>query len=127
MRMSIDEFRKKYPNLAREILDNEGLSLTIKFENKEYVLDDPWRGYIPKVDDYIRRCKTVDEAVEVIDYLEKNGEITSDEARSYREILREKGLEYFGPRKTDDYYYKKAYEYWRKRALKQDLSRDIEN
>ncbi|OYT38238.1 MAG: hypothetical protein B6U89_06160 [Desulfurococcales archaeon ex4484_58] len=115
MKISIDEFKKKYPNLAREILDGEGLSIKISIDDKP---PDPWRGYLPKPTDYIRRCKNIEEALEVIDYLEKRGEITREAANEYRRLLNEFGLEYFGPRKEDDYYYKKAYEYWRKLTRK---------
>ena len=118
MKMSIDEFRKKFPHLAREILDGEGLGLTIDIQSqKEKRLPDPWRGYTPGPQDYIRRCKTVEEALEVIDYLEKHGELSKEEAEEYRTLLSKYGLKYFGSRKEDDYYYKKAYEYWRKQKL----------
>ncbi len=113
MKMSIDEFRKKFPHLAREILDEEGIGLTISVDSKK-MIPDPWRGYTPGPRDYIRRCKSVEEALEVIDYLEKHGEITKEEADEYRSILKKHGLEYFGNKKGDDYYYKKAYEFWRK-------------
>jgi len=119
MKMSIDEFRRKYPHLAREILDGEGLGIALEIESDKPVLDDPWRGYLPGVVDYLRRCKTVDEAFQVLDYMEKHGEITREEAEKYRSIIREHGLEYFGPRKEDDYYYKTAVKYWRKQLRKQ--------
>ncbi len=112
MRISIEEFRKKYPHLAREILDNE----PAEYSDLELVFEklppDPWRGYTPTVTDYIRRCKTLDEAFEVIDYLEKHGELTHEDAEEYRRLLREYGLEYFGSRKEENYYYRKAVEYW---------------
>jgi hypothetical protein len=117
MEMNIDEFKKKFPNLAKELLEGEGEGLTIHINRPKARLDDPWHGYLPGPIDYIRRCKTVEEALEVINYLEKHGEIDSSEAEHYRDLLKKHGLEYFGPRKTDDYYYKKAYEYWRKKAL----------
>ncbi len=123
MRMNIREFKKKYPNLARELLNDEGLGITVSFERK---LDDPWRGYLPGPIDYIRRAKDVEEALKVIEYLEKRGEITKDEAEYYREKLIKEGIEAFGPRKEDNYYYKKALEYWRKKyssgALQQQQS-----
>ncbi len=117
MRIRVDEFRRKYPNLARELFDEEkaeGSSIDLVYMPQ---LDDPWRGYTPGPVDYIRRAKTLEEALEVIDYLEKHGEITREEAEEYRRKLREEGLEAFGPRKGDNYYYRKAVEYWRKKAL----------
>lgn len=127
MRMSIDEFKKKFPHLAREILEDEGIGLTIEINRDDKPVLDPWRGYLPTLQDYIRRCKTIEEAYEVIDYLEKRGEITSEEAHEYRVLLKKYGLEYFGPRKEDDYYYKKAREYWSKLRMRKrrELSGEI--
>ncbi|ADV65618.1 DUF2095 family protein [Desulfurococcus mucosus] len=108
----IDDFRKKYPHLAREILDGEGgqsIELTV-----DMGYSDPWSGYVPTVIDYIRRCKSVSEALEVIDYLVKHEELSTRDAEELRTLLREKGLEFFGGRKQDDYYYKEARRYWEK-------------
>ncbi|RLG81535.1 MAG: DUF2095 domain-containing protein [Thermoprotei archaeon] len=115
MRMSIDEFKKRFPHLAKEILEGENSKISLRIE-RHHLLPDPWRGYTPGVSDYLRRCKSVSEALEVISYLEKRGEISEEEAKEYREIIENKGLSFFGPPKEDDYYYKKAYEYWRKLA-----------
>jgi len=124
--MSIDEFRRKFPHLAQEILDENSPGLAIEIE-REDVYPDPWRGYLPTPVDYIRRCKTLEEAYEVIDYLEKHGELTREEAESFRKILKEHGLSYFGPRKEDDYYYKKAKEYWLKLAVKKTVHMNSSN
>ena len=118
MRMSIEEFKKKYPNIAKELFSEdkpEGSSIDLRFETP---LTDPWRGYLPGPIDYIRRAKSIEEAIRVIDYLEEHGEITLDEANMYREKLLKEGLEAFGPRKEDNYYYRKALEYWRKTSLR---------
>jgi len=118
MRMSIEEFKKKYPNIAKELFSEdkpEGSSIDLRFETP---LTDPWRGYLPGPIDYIRRAKSIEEALKVIDYLEEHGEITLDEAQMYREKLLKEGLEAFGPRKEDNYYYRKAMEYWRKMSLR---------
>ncbi len=122
MRISIEEFRKRFPNLAREILDEQdGASITLSFSTSAAV--DPWRGYVPGPIDYLRRAKTVEEAREVIEYLLRHGEITEDEARQYLALLDEKGLDAFGPRKDADYYYRVALEYWRLLALQEHMRR----
>lgn len=112
--MDIREFKKKYPHLYKEITSDETPSITLSVEK---AFDDPWRGYIPGVVDYLRRAKSVDEALSVLDYLVRHGEITEEEAREYREKILSEGLEAFGPRKEDGFYYKKAVEYWRKKSL----------
>jgi len=98
--MDIDEFKKKYPHLAKEILSKKP-QLKVKIQ-------DPLRGFQPSVVDFIRRANTVEEAEEVINYLEQRGEITSQEAREIRKQLREKGLESFGPKKRPGYYFRYA-------------------
>ncbi len=108
--MSIEDFKKKFPNLARELLDeSENLDLELVVEK---LPPDPWRGYTPTVEDYLRRCNTVEEAYEVLDYLEKHGKISKEESEHYRKLIKDKGLEAIGPHKEGDYYYKKAVEYW---------------
>ena len=108
--INIDEFKRKYPKLAEELLSNKTPSIKLKFSVESI---DPWRGYIPTVVDYIRRCKTIEEAYEVIDYLVRRGELSSDEAEKLRKTLKEKGLDAFG-KKEDNYYYKQAKKYWSK-------------
>ena len=112
MKLSVDEFKRRFPHLAKEILEKEsGNDIVLTIERG---IPDPWRGYVPSVNDYIRRCNSIDEALEVIDYLEKRGEISKEEAEKLGKQLREKGLSSFGPHKSDNYYYKKALEYWRR-------------
>jgi len=105
----VEEFKKKYPKLAEEIFGNKTKQLTLRVESG---FSDPWRNYVPTVVDYIRRCKTVEEAIEVVEYLAKRGELSSEEAEELRNILLTRGLEFFGSRKEDDYYYKEAKKYW---------------
>jgi len=110
----IDEFRRKYPHIASEILDEDSkssITLTV-----DMGVSDPWHGYIPTVIDYIRRCKNIDEAFEVIDYLVNHGELSPGEGEELKETLKSKGLDYFGGRKEADYYYKEAKRYWERLA-----------
>lgn len=97
----MEEFRKKYPHLYEELVKSDkALKLKVSI--------DPWRGYIPTPVDYIRRCKTVEEALEVLDYLFKNNEITREAYEEYKHVLMSEGLGFFGERKEGDYYYKEA-------------------
>jgi hypothetical protein len=115
----VEDFKKKYPRLADELLRGKTKHLKLKVE-----LIDPWRGYVPTVVDYIRRCKSIEEANEVLDYLVKRSELTIEEAEKYREILRNGGIEAFGGRKEDNYYYKEARRFWsriRREQIKSEL------
>lgn len=105
MKWDIRDFRKRFPHLAKEMLDNEGgLSMKISLRSNR----DPWRGYDPNIYDFIRRADTVEQALEVIEFLEKQGEISKEEANKIRKQLKEKGLESFGPKKEFGYYLKMA-------------------
>ncbi len=106
---SIEEFKKKFPRLAEEIFGDRDKQLTLRVESG---FSDPWRNYVPTVVDYIRRCKTTEEAIKVVEYLAKRGEITGEEAEELKSILVNYGVEFFGSRKEDDYYYKEAKRYW---------------
>ena len=100
----IEEFKKRFPHLAKEVLSGKGsthfrIGVRVK---------DPWRGYDPNVYDFIRRADTVEQALEVVDFLEKRGELSHEEAGKIRKQLREKGLQSFGPKKEFGYYLKAA-------------------
>ncbi|MCC6041916.1 MAG: DUF2095 family protein [Desulfurococcaceae archaeon] len=105
----IEEFKKRFPHLAEEILSGKTKSIRLKVH-----IIDPWRGYVPTAVDYIRRCKTIEEAFEVLDYLVKRNELSLEEAEKYKELLRNGGIEAFGGRKEDNYYYKEARKFWAK-------------
>lgn len=64
--------------------------------------------YMPDAIDFIRRCDNENQAKEIIDYLEKRGEITPEYARRLRRQLREKGVRSFGTKKEEGYYFKQG-------------------
>jgi hypothetical protein len=105
----VEEFKKKFPKLAEEIFSNKTKQLALRVESG---FSDPWRNYVPTVVDYITRCKSVEEAIRVVEYLAGRGELTSEEAEELKKILLTKGLEFFGRRKEPDYYYREAKRYW---------------
>ena len=98
-----EEFRRIYPNLARELLDHKPQAV-LTYNGVE----DPWRGYEPGVLDFIARAESLEEAYEVIDYLERRKEITPEEARFVRERLSREGLRAFGPLRKPGFYFKAA-------------------
>ena len=89
-----------------------------KIQSKKEPYDDPLKGFIPQAVDFIRRAKTEQEAEEIIDYLEKKGEITTTEAHKLRKQLKEKGLSSFGEHKQPGYYFIYAEEEKLRRKLK---------
>jgi len=113
--MEVDKrlFRKMFPHLAEE-LENKRMSVSITslrsdIETGERAASSKlFRGYNPDVIDFIRRCDNEDQAEEIIDYMERRGEITGKYAAKLRRQLKERGVRSFGPKKEDDYYLKKA-------------------
>jgi len=103
---SKEEFREKYPNIAREL----GGKGTIKINAVRSTLLEGEKaahaeyGYEPTAVDYLRRCSTEEQALEIINYLEGRGEIEEGYARRLRRQLAEQGLGSFGSHKEPGYY-----------------------
>jgi len=100
-----NEFRRKYPNLWREL---QGSSSNSKVRDSDEGGKDKFRGYIPNAIDYIRRSDTSEQAEKTISYLLEKGELTSEHACELRRQLREKGLRSFGPKKENGFYLREA-------------------
>ena len=63
-----------------------------------------YSGYSPDVVDFLRRCNTEEEALEIIVFLEKRGELKRVHAKELRKQLRTKGVRSFGSKKSWGYY-----------------------
>ncbi len=104
------------PNLADEIKTSEtGVRIDgVRWEETDRTRqpvrtgEDRFSGYSPDVIDFLRRCTTEDEALEIIDFLEKQGEINAVHAEELRNQLRRKGLRSFGSQKSWGYYERKS-------------------
>jgi len=104
-----EEFREKFPALAEELEKREGIAI------EGYRVDDleeeelgegkiDFSGYNPTVIDFLRRCETDEEALEIINWLEERGEITHEMARDLRITLVKRGVRAFGPKKEWGWY-----------------------
>ena len=111
-RMEIDKklFRKLFPHLARELESREHrvviTSVRSDVEAGERASSKRFVGYTPDVIDFIRRCDTESQAEEIIDYMERRGEISQEYADRLRKQLQEKGVRSFGPKKEEGYYFR---------------------
>jgi len=94
----VEEFKKRYPHLAKELAEGKGVR---RFSD---VVEGEAPPFIPGPVDYLRRCKSVEEAKEVLDYLERIGELDKKERADLEEQLDNEGLESFGSRKDFGYY-----------------------
>jgi hypothetical protein len=104
------KFRKMFPNLAQE-MGNKKCGTKINSVRSdtttaEKAVSKKFTAYTPDVIDFLRRCDKVEQAEEIICYLEKRGEISSGYARKIRKQLKEKGIRSFGSKKEDDHYLK---------------------
>jgi hypothetical protein len=108
--MERDRFKKLFPHLANEM--ESGRSRADVNDNSETGESKAnnkarkWAGYDPDVVDFIRRCETVEQAEEVVDYMESRGEITAERAVEIRKQIAKEGLRSFGPKKEEGFYQK---------------------
>jgi len=101
--MEKKQFKKLYPHLVEEM--EEGTSLAdVSFDNSEEQPERKFQGYEPGPVDFLRRCSTKEQATEIIDYLEKRGEISKQEANELRDQLKKQGLKAFGKKKQIGFY-----------------------
>ena len=101
--MKRDEFKKRFPTLAKEMDEGKGKA-DLEFEVEPPKPQRKFAGYDPDVIDFIRRCSGEEEALEIIEYLRGKEEITVEEADRLRRQLEEEGLRSFGPKKEPGYY-----------------------
>ena len=107
--MERDRFKKLFPHLAEEIESGRSkLNLDDDAETGESGTRTnarKWAGYDPDVVDFIRRCETVAQAREVVEYMESRGEITAERAAEIKKQIAEEGLRSFGPKKDEGFYH----------------------
>ena len=99
----INEFSKTLPNLTSELTNEDHPG---NFPLDEIKFDDEIPED-PSVVEFIQRCTTENEALEIINYLEKKEEISQKLAETYRERLKKKGLTDFGPHRERGFYERK--------------------
>ncbi|MFO8019288.1 MAG: DUF2095 family protein [Promethearchaeia archaeon] len=126
-----DEFEKFFPSLSKEIargkrsLKIEGIDLEVEEEKKkekekqkrkqENKSSDPPDELVnPGVTDFLRRCKTKGEAIEILDYLLKREEISKTQHKKILKKISTKGglkryIEESGGFKKPGYYIRKYY------------------
>ena len=100
-----EEIIEHFPAIHREITEGNK-----KLEEEEIRTSSgtnrvrKFRGFTPGVVDFICRCETKEEALEIIEYLLKNGDLSKEYAATLKKYLNEEGLEYFGEHRAPGYY-----------------------
>ncbi len=98
----MEEFRKKYPNLTKE-LENDGIRIDSVRSLPEEA-EKAFSSYEPSVIDFLRRCDTEEQGLEILDYLKRRNEISEECASELKIQLLKKGIRSFGPKKEKGYY-----------------------
>jgi hypothetical protein len=99
--ISEKELKRNFPNLLKELGErkpDKGKPPRVRV--------DKGRGYDPSILDFLRRCDNDREALEIVDYLERRGEITETYAASLRKRIKEKGVRSFGEKRAPGHYFR---------------------
>ncbi len=101
------EFREVFPDLSKEL--EEKSTKTFKIDGVRTMAEETEskgeaKTFTPDVVDYIRRCDTVSQAFEIVDYLMKRNEINAAQAREIKSQIKADGLRSFGSKKEKDHY-----------------------
>ncbi|MGB9135297.1 MAG: DUF2095 family protein [Candidatus Bathyarchaeia archaeon] len=112
MEVGKDQFKKTFPNLAREMNDEEkkvtidSIRTDTKTAEKTATNQKNLSNYDPNIIDFLRRCDNPQQAEEIITYMQSRGEITPDYAKKLRQQLKKKGIRSFGSKREEGYYFK---------------------
>jgi hypothetical protein len=109
LKLERETFKRIFPNLAKELgSDNNKINPVRTDDEAEerHVGKRRFVYYVPDVIDFIRRCDKRQQAEEIVNYMEKKGEISRLCAQKLKRQLREKGVRSFGFKKEENYYLK---------------------
>jgi hypothetical protein len=99
------EFKRKFPHLYEELEDSTS-GESENSESSEVQDSEPDVSDIYTVDaiSYIGRARTNEEAIEVVNYLRKKGELSENDSGSIIKQIKERGIRSFGSLKTWGHY-----------------------
>ncbi|WP_236609702.1 DUF2095 family protein [Archaeoglobus sulfaticallidus] len=92
MMLNIDneKFKKMFPKLSDELSSSESVGSLVR------------KRKLPTIMDHIERCENDEEAMEIIDFFLKIGEIKEEDAEELKNNIKEL-RDLFGTRKRGDY------------------------
>ncbi len=96
-----EEFQKQYPHITDEMGDpNRSYPVdSVRWEEDELVEEEVLPPEEPTLDSLLSRSKSEEEALEIIKYLEKQGQVTPQDAKKLISTLKTEGLQAFKRRK----------------------------
>lgn len=110
MELEKERLKRMFPNLAKEMESSEHKTVINSVRTDpdagEKKASENFRHYTPDIIDFLRRCRTEEQAQEIIAYMEKRGEIRKQYAARLRKQLKKKGVRSFGPKKEEGYYFR---------------------
>ena len=99
------EFKRKFPHLYEELEDStSGESEDSDNPRSQDAEPDVSDTYSTDAISYIRRARTNEEAIEVVSYLRKRGELSENDASGIIKQVKERGVRSFGSLKTWGHY-----------------------
>ena len=114
-----EDLKKSFPNLTSEIIQNKQILSVDAVCTKEERNSDPFKDYKedirnPGVFDFIRRCESLSDALNILEYLFERNEVSEELYNLIKEqLLQEDGLNKLlnkiGGYKEPGYYQKKYY------------------
>lgn len=123
--ITIDNIQEHFPTLHTE-LTAKNMSLGISevksgvgLSPKQYEDNaDPLNNYDPDLFDFLARATTEEEGYEIIDFLAKQGQISSKTAQNIRSQIKSSGIRSLGPERSKNHYFRKAAEIRNRRIIK---------
>ncbi|MFW9906348.1 MAG: DUF2095 family protein [Candidatus Thorarchaeota archaeon] len=129
--ISIEKIREKFPALYGELTNNkmsvridevrdESHSFSSKEDESQFL--DPFSNYEPNIFDFLARAQTDEEGLEIIDFLNTQGQISAEIAEELTEKIKISGIQCFGPQRSDNYYHRKSEEIRTKKIIQKRYS-----
>jgi len=102
-----EDFRRDFPALSKELEEGDMKSFRIdgvRTMSEESEPNIEKETFTPDVVDYIRRCDTLAQAEEIVDFLAKRGELKPSQVKEIKSQLKSQGIRSFGAKKEKDHY-----------------------
>ncbi|OUJ18624.1 hypothetical protein AMET1_0270 [Methanonatronarchaeum thermophilum] len=108
--MDIEHLKNKFPKIYEDIQNSPTIEIDQIKKNTEKTCptnkntqqkqtETKTETKIPTIKDHLTRCNTDKQAIEIIDYFNKQGEITKEKTKQLKKQLKTKGLRSFGEKR----------------------------
>lgn len=124
--ITVDELREQFPSLYSELVEKkmslevdqvEEDLITSTLREEERQDQDLFGDFEPNILDFLARAKEDSEGLEIINFVEKQNQISSKSAEELREKIKNDGIRSFGPLRFSNYYFRKSADIRSKRTI----------